>query len=57
VRAVPSTENLQRLARFLEQGTITIPIQQTYPLKEAEDALQARVARHTQGKISISITG
>jgi NADPH:quinone reductase-like Zn-dependent oxidoreductase len=55
VMAVPSTENLQRLARLLEDSTITIQIGETYPLADAADALQALATRHTQGKIAVSI--
>jgi NADPH2:quinone reductase len=55
VMAVPSTENLQSLARLLEEGSIAIAIQETYAVSDAADALQALASRHTQGKISISI--
>jgi NADPH:quinone reductase-like Zn-dependent oxidoreductase len=55
VMAVPTTENLQRLARFLEEGTITIPVGRTYPVTDAADALQALATGHTQGKIAVSI--
>lgn len=55
VMAVASTENLQRLAAFLEQGRVGISIQETFALDQAADALQALASRHTQGKIAISI--
>ena len=45
---------LRRLAGLLEQGTVAIPIQQTYPVTAAA-AANALAARHTQGKIAISI--
>ena len=56
VMAIPTTENLTRLARLLETGAITIPIDQTHPIADAADALQALATGHTQGKIAISIT-
>lgn len=55
IMASPTAENLRRLARLLEDGTITIPIQENYPIADAADALQALATRHTQGKIAISI--
>jgi NADPH:quinone reductase len=53
--AMPTTENLERLAGVLAAGTITIPIQQSYPLAQAGRALQALATGHTQGKIAITI--
>jgi len=55
VMAVPTVENLQRLARLLEAGTITISIQQSYALADAAGALEALATRHTQGKLAITI--
>jgi NADPH2:quinone reductase len=55
VMAVPTPENLQRLARLLETGTLRVPIQRTYELDQAADALQALAADHTQGKIAIRV--
>jgi len=55
VMAVPTPENLERLARLLEAGTITIPIQESFPLAQAGDALEALVTRHTQGKLAITV--
>lgn len=55
IMAAPTTENLQRLARLLEGSTITIPIQQTYTITDAADALQALVTRHTQGKLAVDV--
>jgi hypothetical protein len=50
VGAVPSPENLQRLARLLEAGTLRVPIQRTYELDQAPDALRTLASDHTQGK-------
>jgi NADPH:quinone reductase len=54
IMADPTTENLRRLAALLEDG-VTIPVQASYPLERAADALQALTTRHTQGKIAITV--
>lgn len=55
VMAAPTTENLERLGRLLADGTVRVPIQATYELAQAADALAALAASHTQGKLSIRI--
>jgi NADPH:quinone reductase len=55
VGAVPSPENLQRLARLLEAGMLRVPIQQTYELEQAAEALHALATEHTQGKRAIRV--
>src|SRR5215218_8208646 len=55
VMAVPTQENLERLGRLLEAGTLKVPIQRTYELDQAGEALQALAADHTQGKIAIQV--
>ena len=55
VMAVPSRENLERLAALLEAGTLKVPIQRAYELDQAGDALQALGATHTQGKLGIRV--
>jgi NADPH:quinone reductase-like Zn-dependent oxidoreductase len=55
VGAVPSPENLQRLGGLLESGTLRVPIQRTYPLEQAGEALQALPTTHTQGKLAVSV--
>ncbi len=55
VGAVPTTENLERLAQLLADGTLRVPIQATYGLDRAPEALQALGTTHTQGKIAISV--
>src|SRR5215213_1636493 len=55
VGAVPSPENLQRLVRLLEAGTLRVPIQQTYELDQAGEALHALATEHTQGKRAIRV--
>ena len=56
VGAVPSPENLERLAGLLEDGTLRIPIEDRYDLDRAGEALQALRASHTQGKLAIRVT-
>jgi NADPH2:quinone reductase len=56
VGAVPSPENLERLGRLLEDGTLRVPIQKTYSLDQAGEALRALGAQHTQGKRAIQVT-
>ncbi len=55
VMAIPSPENLGRLAQQLEAGTLKVPIQHTYELDRAGEALQAIATTHTQGKLAIKI--
>jgi NADPH:quinone reductase len=55
VMAVPSTENLERLAALLADGGLRVPIQATYELGRAPEALQALASNHTQGKTAISL--
>ena len=56
VMAVSSQANLQRLGELLADGTLRVPIQRSYPLKQAAEALQALPTTHTQGKIGITIS-
>ena len=53
VMATPTTENLQRLATLLADGTLRIPVQATYDLAQAPEALTALAGTHTQGKLAI----
>jgi NADPH:quinone reductase len=55
VGAVPSPEHLERLAALLEDGTLLVAIQATYPLAQADQALKALTGQHTQGKLSITL--
>jgi NADPH2:quinone reductase len=55
VRAIPTTENLRRLAELLDAGTLRVPIQRTYTLEQAAEALEALPATHTQGKLGLAI--
>jgi NADPH:quinone reductase-like Zn-dependent oxidoreductase len=51
-----STENgtLERVARLLTDG-LTVPIQRTYPLEQAGEALTDLPAKHTQGKLAVAV--
>jgi NADPH:quinone reductase-like Zn-dependent oxidoreductase len=51
----PSRELLDCIARHLADGTVKVPIQQTFDLAQAPEALQALQAGHTQGKIALRV--
>jgi NADPH:quinone reductase len=55
VMATPTTENLERVARLLDAGTLKVPVQATYELDRAGEALQALGATHVQGKLAIRV--
>ena len=55
VSALPGRENLERLAELLENGTLTVPIQASYPMAQADQALKALTSQHTQGKLAITL--
>src|SRR5215217_2992752 len=55
VGAVPSQENLQRLARLLEARTLWVPVQRTYELEQAGEGLRGLATEHTQGKWAIRV--
>ena len=55
VGAVPSQENLQRLARLLEARTLWVPVQRIYELEQAGEGLRALATEHTQGKWAIRV--
>jgi NADPH:quinone reductase-like Zn-dependent oxidoreductase len=46
---------LRRLAELLDAGTLRVPIEQTYRLGQAGEALQSLPTTHTQGKLSLTI--
>jgi NADPH:quinone reductase-like Zn-dependent oxidoreductase len=55
VMAAPSPEILGRIAQQLADGTLKVPIQQTYDLVQAPDALHALGTTHTQGKLALRV--
>jgi NADPH:quinone reductase len=55
VMAAPTAENLQRLGALLADGTLRVPVQRTYPLAQAPEALATLTGQHTQGKLAIEV--
>jgi NADPH:quinone reductase len=55
VMAAPTRENLERLGGMLADGTLRLPVQATYDLAKAPDALTALATSHTQGKLAIRV--
>jgi NADPH:quinone reductase len=53
--AAPSPQNLRRLGALLTDGTLRIPVQATYELAQAPEALAALAGDHTQGKLAIQV--
>jgi NADPH2:quinone reductase len=56
VMAAPTPEILGRVAQHLADGTVRIPIQQTFDFAKAREALQALGSSHTRGKIALRVT-
>jgi NADPH:quinone reductase len=46
---------MERLGRLLDSGELRVPIQRTYPLERAGDAVDDFLGSHVQGKLAISI--
>jgi NADPH:quinone reductase-like Zn-dependent oxidoreductase len=55
VMASPTRDNLERLGGLLADGSVRIPVQRTYDLAQAPEALAALPAEHTQGKLAIKV--
>jgi NADPH:quinone reductase-like Zn-dependent oxidoreductase len=55
VMAAPTPDNLQRLGALLTDGTLRIPVQATYELAQAPQALSALTGEHTQGKLVLHV--
>jgi NADPH:quinone reductase-like Zn-dependent oxidoreductase len=55
ISALPGREHLERLAGLLADGTLTVPIQASYSLAQADQALKALTGQHTQGKLAITL--
>ena len=53
--AIPTPAVLDRLAGLLADGTLRVPIQASYPLGQADQALKTLTGQHTQGKIAITL--
>jgi NADPH:quinone reductase len=56
VMAVPSADNLRRLAALLDDGTLQVHIHDTFQLDHATDALRALASEHVRGKLAISVS-
>jgi NADPH:quinone reductase len=56
IMAVPSPENLERVARLLDDGTLRVPLHDSFRLDQAGEALEAFSALHKQGKLGIAVT-
>ena len=54
--AVPSADNLRRLAALLDDGTLQVHIHDTFELDRAPEALQSLATEHVHGKLAISMT-
>ncbi len=53
--AILNREGLDRVGQLLADGTIKVPIQQTFELAQAPEALGALGGGHTQGKIALRV--
>ncbi|HEX2041697.1 MAG TPA: NADP-dependent oxidoreductase [Acidimicrobiales bacterium] len=53
--AILNRHSLERVAGLLADGTIKVPIQRTYELDEAPEALGALNRGHTQGKLALRV--
>jgi NADPH:quinone reductase-like Zn-dependent oxidoreductase len=53
--AIPSAENVERVAQLLANGMLRVHIQESYPLERAPKALHRLRAAHTQGKLAIRV--
>jgi NADPH:quinone reductase-like Zn-dependent oxidoreductase len=55
VMAQPTRDNLERVAKLVAAGDLNVPVQDTYGLDRAREALEALGTTHTQGKLAIRI--
>jgi NADPH:quinone reductase len=55
VAGLPSCESLRRLADLLNDGTLTVPLQTSYPLREALQGMRALGTTHKHGKLGLSL--
>jgi NADPH2:quinone reductase len=53
--AVSTTENLERVAELLDGGALRVPLQASYDVAEAGEALRRFSSEHTQGKLGIRV--
>jgi NADPH:quinone reductase-like Zn-dependent oxidoreductase len=55
IMAEATPANLQRLESLLDTGALRVPLQRSYRLDQAAEALQALPTTHTRGKLSLTI--
>jgi len=55
IMAAPTPENLRRLGALLADGSLRVPVQGTYELAQAPEALAALIGQHNQGKLAIKV--
>jgi NADPH:quinone reductase-like Zn-dependent oxidoreductase len=55
IMAEPTPANLQRLGELLDTGTLRVPIERSFRLEQASEALRAFPTTHTRGKLSLTI--
>ena len=55
VGAAPTVENLERLARLIDEGGMKVPIQRRYELSDAAQALADLAGTHKQGKLAVHV--
>ena len=48
-------DSLDRVAQLLDSGQLKVPIQATYTLGQAPEALQSLTGSHPRGKLAVSI--
>ena len=53
--AILNRESLERVGQLLADGTVKVPIQQTFELDQAPEAMDALAGGHVQGKIALRI--
>ena len=53
--AILNRDGLDRVGKLLADGTVRVPIQQTYDLAQAHEALGTLGAGHTQGKLAVRV--
>jgi NADPH2:quinone reductase len=56
VDVLGATRGLEEVARLVDAGAVSVPLERTFPLEEAAQALAASQARHVRGKIVLTVT-
>jgi NADPH:quinone reductase-like Zn-dependent oxidoreductase len=52
----PSSADLQTLADLADQGLLTVPVAQVFPLEKAAEAFRVSQGGHVRGKIAIEVS-